>query len=623
MRPDRRLSSRPWAAVPLVFLLAGCQTNPTIKDAIDKTLSAAAAAATAAPVAQAAPTSAGGAQAANLFQRDMSGMAALFNKGTVNGVELLGELKAVRRVMAGGGGLSMQQLLSETSGVGAGSAGNFSGAMVKEMAVQVALAKLESELKRFAMSMALKELQGHLDFLIGDSQALSAQTISLPSARGLTQPQMQRALTMAAIVVATRVSTRMVRQAQQDLASLETEYKELIERRERAATLLLQAIGGALPAGARGSFSEADLAYLRALSARVGVGEFAKDMGAQNMALRLVSATDPAAFADFKARSEGLTRRQAAGLRTVGGVVAFGALLTVFGNEVAKMGREQPLPELLTMGPLLFAFATESAGFVRTSWDLLNEGTNAVVKSNRSFRVTVGERTEEVSNAAAVFDILAKNGALPELQRALFRDDRRGLLNSVSNCDREAAATMLDMAVPRELRAGLARERGLADPDRFAFVNAVADEPGGKLVDVLLGNDMRPRLQAEPVLGRVQQRIAGQDGSEPAGYLKWNTDQLLRLVFVNRDGSAAQFAAMEISGVTVRPVPSMQSLYAYEKLATACGRLFAPPAATPAPTPARTSTPARASPPASTNPPRTPSRPPAQRPSSPPPVNRP
>ena len=445
---------------------------------------------------------------------------------------------------------------------------------------KLAMSRLESNLKAAAMDVAMVELRGHLDYLIGQPAALKAESVQLPSPQGLTPQQMQRAVTLAALVVAARVSGKMLQQAKADLGGLEQEYQELITRRERAATLLQQALATPLPASARGVFAEAELRELRAMLASRTLAEFVNDLGAQNMALRWVAATDPRSFADYKARSEGLTRRQAAAVRAASGTVAFGAMLAQFGREVVRMAKGESLPELLALGPLALTFATETPPVLEATLAVVGEGVSSLTKRTGAFRVVSNGKTEEVESAAAVYRLLERQGALDEWRQALFRDAGRGIVQSVYGCDAKTTAQMLDAAVPRDLRGRLAKELQVADADEFSFV-ASLDAPGSReLMNELLSRDHRPRLaERRASLAAAQWAVAGRepvDGEGRPGYQQWNNDQLLRLVFVNRDGNAAQFASMEMGPVAIRPVPSMHSLFAYEQLADACRARFSP-----------------------------------------------
>lgn len=536
--------------------------------------------------------------------RDASGMQALFAKGTVTGVDLMLEMKAIRGLFGnrrGGARADLSSLLSGTAqdnpgAAGAGVLGGLFQGGAEGVMLKGAMAIFESAMANaISSSTSTSGLGEFLDTLMGDSQRLEAQTVTLPSDKKLTPPQMQRAVNLAAIVVLTRLTARVIEQAQKDLTELDQGYAALVERREKAATLLQQALVSGLPDSARNTFSPAELDYLRGFSAE----NFVKDMDAQRLALRLVAATDPAAASDYKLQSDGLVKRTTIPLRAMGGVAAFGGLLAWSGRELSKLGKDQPISELLAFGPLIFAFVKEVPPIVQNIAKLTVDGVpelaGMVSGKNSGFRVTVDGKTEEVRSAATVFETLEKHGVMPELRNALFRNDARGLLFAVNQCDSTTTAQMLDLATTPEQRSTFARETRQPNPGEFSFVEAFA--AGGKgqaeLAHTLLKSDYRPRLDRDIAMATVQIGVAGTeqhpaDAAKP-GFLRWNNDQLLRMIFVNRDGRA-QHSTLEIGKVQVRPVPSMASIYAYETLANACRQQFTP-AAEPKAQPAGSATP--------------------------------
>lgn len=586
--------------LPLALLLGGCVTNAPNLPGLPFNLPG-----TAGTPTKGAPAPAAVPAVAILATRDPQALQRLFAGSTVTGADLIPELMSFKRLGRGPGTPSMGAFMGTAAAPVAGTATSGGlldslfggGSAILNAGLKLGMQSLESVLAETVMGVAFAELQGHLDFLIGDTHALAAESVTLPSPQGLTAEQMQRAVTMAAIVVATRITGKMLKKAQQDLTDLDGEYQTLITRREEAAALLQQALAGGLPASA--GFSDADLAYLRNLAATEGVAGFVKDLGAQTLALRLVAVNDPTAFAAYRVQSEGLTRRQTAIVRTVAGALAYGGLLVGFGTEFAKLGKSGSFAEVVAIGPLALAFVTETPSILQSTYGIVTEGVGSLVRGSRSFRVSVGARTDEVSSADDVFRILARNGAATEWQAALFRDGGRGLLQSVHQCDARSAAQMLDLAVPQPLRDQIARDLGMAGQGGFTFTDAVS---AGNLQasDELLSRDHRPRLaDGRRAMAQAQLAVAGQgpanDGAAAPGYLHWNDEQLMKLVFSNRDGNAARFAAMEIAGVTVKPVPSMQSLYAYESLADNCRTQSLPPVATATGAPA---SPAKASKPA-------------------------
>ena len=102
------------------------------------------------------------------------------------------------------------------------------------------------------------------------------------------------------------------------------------------------------------------------------------------------------------------------------------------------------------------------------------------------------------------------------------------------------------------------------------------------------------------------------------GAANWNNDQLLRLILANREGVAAH-ATLQLGELLVRPVPSMQSVYAYESLIDECAQQFgggpkSAASAGAAPVSAGQAKPAALSQPAAR--PATPARPPATKPAN-------
>jgi hypothetical protein len=330
----------------------------------------------------------------------------------------------------------------------------------------------------------------------------------------------------------------------------------------------------------RTQFTPADLQELRQLQQR-SVNEFVQDMGAQNLALRFMALTQPAQFAQYRLQSQGLTRRQAAALRSITGVVAYGAMLGQFGREVVRLGQSQSIQEVVALGPLAAQFAMDAPTVVEAAFRVASHGVVLATRTAPAFRVRHANGTEEVRDAAAVFALLDTHGVGTHWRNALFRDQGKGLVQAVYGCDARATGQMLDVAVSRERRMAFARELRLQEPDTFSFAATLENNPQLRApIEELLADDHRPRTgQRRQVMAAAQWDITGHPDNAAEnrpGYLRWNNDQLFRLVFSSKDGVAAQLAALEFNGVRVTPIPSMQSLYAYEVLTEACRSRFSP-----------------------------------------------
>jgi hypothetical protein len=69
-------------------------------------------------------------------------------------------------------------------------------------------------------------------------------------------------------------------------------------------------------------------------------------------------------------------------------------------------------------------------------------------------------------------------------------------------------------------------------------------------------------------------------------YSEWGDNQLMRLIFANREGQA-RHATLYLGSVAIRPVPSPQAVFVYETAAEACKTLVVkPPPPPPPPKPA-------------------------------------
>jgi hypothetical protein len=386
---------------------------------------------------------------------------------------------------------------------------------------------------------------------------------------------------MAAMLVGMRLTNKLLVKARLDFANVEDDYTRLIERREAAAKVLYDLLVKGVGADTPGGFSEDELRYLREGIGRQPLTEFANDMGAQNLALRYLRATDAAAWGDYKGRSDGLRSSTKGYIRTVAGITAFAALVANFTQETLAALRTHKGADILLTMPFAFEFVKEVPPLLKLSWQLGAAGiVELPMKSNKRFRVTEGTVAEELRTAGDVFATVKKRNAEPLLAESLFRSGADGLLYKLYRCDKSEVGRMLDTAVPVADREKFAHDFALAETQRFSFANAFnAPEPTpreAELGDELLRKDHRERSEV-PALG-VAQRVATQ------GYTRWNNDQLLRLILANREG-AASVASLQLGDVTVRPVPNMQSVYAYESLVDECAKQLAPPPPTaPAPT---------------------------------------
>jgi hypothetical protein len=518
-----------------------------------------------APV-HAAPDSAGDLP---LTSRPFESVQALMQKGTVNGQELVTELVSLRKLMA-------QRRSAAVMGAVLGTADSSGGGFdAKAELFKVGLKAVEEQVKPYVASVGFGALDLHLKQITDDPSLLAAETITLPSPKGLSHAQAQRVINMAALLVATRVTGKVLKKAQQDFANVELDYTRLIERREAAAkvlydVLLKGAAGGSANGEVEGLYADDDLRYLRDSVSRMSVSDFSNDLGAQNLALRHLRKTDPTAWAEYKGRSDGLTSSTKGYIRTTAGVAAFAALLSNFTQETVAVMRSKKGADILLTMPFAYEFVKEVPPLLAASWAVGAAGVVELpMKASRRFRLVDGGTTEEFRNASDLFAAVKKRNAEPLLTESLFRTGADGLLYKLYRCDKSEVGRMLDTAVAVTEREKFATDFALPETARFSFANSFnAPQPSAKeqeLGDELLRKDHRERSESR-ALGEAQRAAT-------RGYAKWNNDQVLRLILANREGAAA-LATLQLGDVMIRPVPNMQSVYAYESLVDECAKQF-------------------------------------------------
>lgn len=519
---------------------------------------------------------------APLASRPAEAIQALLQKGTANGQELVTELVALRTLMA-------QRRSIAAMGAVLGSADSSGGGFdAKAELFKVGLKAVEEQIKPYVASIGFNALDLHLKLITDDPNLLASETIALPSPKGLSNAQAQRVINMAALLVATRVTGKVLKKAQLDFANVELDYARLIERREAAAKVLYDVlIKGTGGGEVDGLYADDDLRYLRDNVARMTVAEFSNDLGAQNLALRHLRKTDPNAWAEYKGRSDGLTSTTKGYIRTTAGIAAFAALLANFTQETLAVMRGKKGADILLTMPFAYEFVKEVPALLAASWAVGAAGVVEIpMKATRRFRLVDGGTTEEFRSASDLFAAVKKRNAEPLLNESLFRTGADGLLYKLYRCDKSEVGRMLDTAVPVGEREKFATDFALTETARFSFANTFnSPRPSAKeqeLGDELLRKDHRERSD-QRALGEAQRAAT-------RGYVKWNNDQVLRLILANREGAAA-LATLQLGDVLVRPVPNMQSVFAYESLVDECAKQFgggpvaAPSAAAPAPAP--------------------------------------
>lgn len=507
-----------------------------------------------------------------------------FQKKQVSGEELLFELIAIRqtasKLKSGAGWMDLVGAQDLAARPGSGVDKSSVAAELQSVAIGAALSGLESQLDKMLKSNgSAQELDQYLGALLEAKQALADEKIELPSGAGLNAQQKRRLVSMAAMLVAMRLSNKQLDQARKDFAGIEDDFLKLIERREQAAGLLYELLqqGGASKAGQAAGFSPADQEFLAQRRNSLSLKEFSNDMGVQNLALRLLRQRDPALYADYRSGVDRSSKRTQAYVRSMVGGAAFGSLVSGFGRQLLRVYKDKKNEEMLAALPLVLAYGVEVKRGLGLSWDVSTQGIfpdlGKAVRPAR-FRLSQGEQTLELGSAAEVLAELDKSEAGGLLREALFRDHALGLIYRVYLCDRAEAGRMLDRTMPADQRDLAARAYfKQADLQGFSFAASFSGRPDNarelELGDKLLRRDHR-RLSDDSggALSQIQRSV-----SERSREL--SNDQLLRLIFANREGSAMR-ASLDLGRVSVRAVPSMQAVYAYEAQVDGCRSLVTP-----------------------------------------------
>jgi hypothetical protein len=316
-------------------------------------------------------------------------------------------------------------------------------------------------------------------------------------------------------------------------------------------------------------------------------------MGAQNLALRYLQAADKKAFEGYRAKRNDVVSRTDAYIKAVSGVGAFAGFSALFSEAMSDQlqGRTNNAM-LISMAPVFADFVIATVPLVQRAGAVASRGVSfpSFLQRNDLFVVTpAGGEGQPIRSSAEVFKAVQAAGATDLFSGVFFREDGMGWLNGVRRCDGAEAGRLVDAAVPRADRSAFATAYfGAAAKDaadQYSFVNAFTAPALGdrevRLGDLLLARDHRKRT-SDKALTDVQNKVS-------SNYGEWSNQQLLRLIFSNRDGSFAH-ANVDLGRISIRPKPSPEAVYVFESYVNACaartdpGRHANPPASRPSST---------------------------------------
>ena len=538
-------------------------------------------------------------------------LATLYAKGTVTGDDLIGTLREIRQTAAAAKNARTWAALSTTMN---GSMAYLQAGVDPTMLLQQLGSKLVLDMVKSQIGdVAMKALDQHMQAMLDDPAAWSKESIILPAAAGLTEEQATRMLTLATLTVAARLTGQMLDKANKDFDSLKTDYAKLLDQREKAARLLFDALslrakalqaGSAIDEDLSAAFSAEDFKFIDSDVGRMTVKDFAKDLAAQNLALSFLGKKDPAALQDYERQADDYVVRGRAYMRTISGAVAFGGLIFTFGQTMEAVASEKQggvlLPSmLLGLEFIKAAGRVGDADVDAATRGVVLEPASGLIDSvknifggfnkMKAFMIADGDAPQVYGSSGDVYAALGKGTGQALLQDALFRPDESGLLAGVMRCDLGEAGRMLDTAIAKDQRAKFAQDffGSTQASEGFSFSNTLEarDALAGDLARNVLLQDHRQRSDiADP---QRRTAVAEAQSEAAAQYSKWTDEQLMRLIFANRDGAKAVHATLALGPVNIRPQPTMQAIYAYEALAGACRQeTFAVAAAAPPAAPA-------------------------------------
>ena len=512
-------------------------------------------------------------------------MRALFAKGEINGRDLIAELRAIKKAAVEARSERTFQTLMGAIDSSADNLDNldrFDWKALFETAAAAALDRLRGAISYSALDYFMRTM-------ISDPTALAKHTIELPSPEGLDRAQMQRVLNIAAFVVGAKVADEVAAEGEQTWKNLESEYEELLKRREKTAQLLADVVDVRRKAQAardeaavRRSTKELsryltkkDIEFIDTFGEDRPLREFANDFSMQNIALEFLRGRNPKAYKEYRAQTDGLIGRTKAYVKTAGGAVAFSGLVASFVNEGAMFLRDREPKKVYRVLPLAREFVQAAGALaLRTyksaetgiaiessGWNLLGHQFDP----EKRFRMLGpnGERTD--ATASGVFADLKESGEHKRFRAAMFSGGSRGLLHKVYQCDAETTGRMLDGVIPDEMRSAFGEAfMGLPSGSKFFFVNALTNSRLNKHADLVknvLARDQR-KSGRYPAVGDVQRQVA-------ANFGEWTDSQLARMVLANHHGPV-HHAQMQVGGTIVRLIPTITAVYEYESYADGC-----------------------------------------------------
>ncbi|MES2944435.1 MAG: hypothetical protein V4772_16320, partial [Pseudomonadota bacterium] len=292
---------------------------------------------------------------------------------------------------------------------------------------------------------------------------------------------------------------------------------------------------------------------------------------------------DPAAFKDYRTKADDVVRRTNAYMRTVAGVAAFGGLTVSFGHSIAEMAKEKNFGNVLATFPLGVDFVKAAAPLIKKSVEVSAKGVVMPLSGSffdtflrKPFTYSFEGQAPKQGSASDAFKFIQESKASDIFVGALFLNNTSGWLSRVRMCDPVETGRMMDAIVSQDERTKFATEyfgwsQEPAKAREFAFINAIP-EPGASRQERRLSNELLGKDHRNSHGDTDSQALAAVQRAVEAKYSQWSDQDLLRLVFHNREDQAV-YATLDLGAVSIRPVPSAESVYAYESRIEACRKM--------------------------------------------------
>lgn len=444
-----------------------------------------------------------------------------------------------------------------------------------------ALALVEGKVRAHLTAYALSTMY---DQLTNEQSVLANTFVELPKEIGSFDAEnRKRAVNIAALLVLTKVSNKVIKATREDFEKAALSYASLLAKREQATALLVDYVQRlderrrvATPkTRIVEALTQDEETFLKSLE----YSDFARNLQAQNIALdylrRSGGGSDPSLYKDYRAEADKLVSATNAYLRAAAGGASFAAASAMIAREANRVIKEHP-DVWIPMLKFAKEFGSELGELVQISLPAF-----FIDASDGRFDVyRDGRAVERNIRAKDVVQLLKKNAALVELQDRLFsQNSSGGLLSRVDVCERSNLANFFDIPISKSDRRAylegyqaidLVKERD--EEYRFNRYMSGDSDRDRRFRSLLIDADYRPEKSPQG----PDRQAAGKTQAKLAENLeKIDDDDFARLILANTEGTPT-LARLSVAGFDIRPVPGRDTLRIYEQYQASCLKALFP-----------------------------------------------